>query len=238
MPEADRFLAVIPARGGSKRLPRKNVLPLAGRPLIAWSIATARASGCFVDLLVSTDDPEIATVARDAGAHVPWLRPADLATDTATSVDVVVHAVDWYEAEHGPLDGVMLLQPTSPFRTAPTMREAVRRYVGTGCAVPVVGVSPVETHPAWTFLIEDDHLSPVLGWEPLSRRSQDLPPACALNGSSYLLPPARLRSSRSFFAPDMLPLLMNDRDETLDIDTEEDWRRAESLAAARSAGLS
>ena len=113
-----RLLAIVPARGGSKRLPRKNVLLLGGKPLIAWTIDAARDSGCFVDVLVSTDDAEIADRARAHGALVPWLRPPEFATDTARSIDVVLHALDWYERERGAVAGMMLLQPTSPFRTA------------------------------------------------------------------------------------------------------------------------
>ena len=96
-----RLLAIVPARGGSKRLPRKNLLPMGGKPLIAWTLDAAVQSGCFVDVLVSTDDAEIAEAALSHGALVPWLRPAEFATDTARSIDVVLHALDWYEREIG-----------------------------------------------------------------------------------------------------------------------------------------
>lgn len=236
MPSDARLLAIIPARGGSKRLPRKNVLPLGGKPLIAWTIDAARESGCFVDVLVSTDDAEIAEAARAHGALVPWLRPAEFATDTARSIDVVLHALDWYERECGAVAGMMLLQPTSPFRTAATIRDAATRFHVLGADAPVVGVSPAENHPAWTFSVEGSRMQPFCGWDSLKLRSQDLPPAYTLNGAIYVSTPARLRATQSFYAEDMHALVMPDRAESQDIDTAEDWARAERLlpSSARS----
>ena len=100
-----RILALVTARAGSKRLPGKNIRPLGGKPLIVWSIDIAKNIREICDILVSTDCPDIAAVSQKAGAYVPWLRPAELATDTASSVDVAIHALDWYEAEKGAVDG-------------------------------------------------------------------------------------------------------------------------------------
>lgn len=222
-----RILAIVPARGGSKRLPRKNVLPLGGKTLIAWTIDAARESGCFVDVLVSTDDVEIAEAARAHGALVPWLRPAEFATDTARSIDAVLHALDWYERERGTVAGMMLLQPTSPFRSAATIRDAAARFLELGADVPVVGVSAAENHPAWTFSVEGSRMQPFCGWDSLKLRSQDLPPAYTLNGAIYVSTPARLRATQSFYAEDMHALVMPNRAESLDIDTAEDWECAE-----------
>jgi CMP-N-acetylneuraminic acid synthetase len=234
-----RLLAVVPARGGSKRLPRKNLRPLSGRPLIGWTLNAARKSDCFVDVLVSTDDEEIAAFARAEGALVPWLRPASLATDTARSVDVVLHALDWYESENGSIIGVVLLQPTSPFRSAATIRRAVQHFVALGADAPVVSVSPADTHPAWTFSLEGSRMRPFCGWDDLKLRSQDLPAAYTLNGAVYVSQPARLRVTQSFYAEDMHALVMKDRAESQDIDTAEDWERAEQmLVVKRQAGTS
>ena len=123
-----RILAFITARGGSKRLPEKNIRPLGGKPLMMWSIDVARDIVDVCDILVSTDDSGIAKIARDGGALVPWLRPAELATDTATSVDVCLHAIDWYEAEKEEADGLMLLQPTSPFRSQETVLRGIELF--------------------------------------------------------------------------------------------------------------
>ncbi|MDZ5456533.1 acylneuraminate cytidylyltransferase family protein [Azohydromonas lata] len=229
-----RLLAVIPARGGSKRLPRKNVLPLAGRPLIQWSIDAALASGVFDAVLVSTDDEEIAAAARAAGALVPWLRPADLASDTATSAAVLQHALEWYECERGPAEAVVLLQPTSPFRRAGSIREAVAAYHVQNAVAPraaVVSVSPAAQHPAWCFRLgEGATMEPFQGWDALQRRSQDLPPAYALNGSIYVLPAPLVRGGGALLQPGTRAFVMADLHESLDIDTAEDWAQAQAQA--------
>lgn len=234
MPADLRLLAIVPARGGSKRLPRKNMLPLGGKPLIAWTIDAASQSGCFVDVLVSTDDEEIAAISRRHGSLVPWLRPAELASDTARSIDVVLHALDWYEQAHGAVDGLMLLQPTSPFRTGATIRAGAERFASLGAGPAVVSVSPAEAHPAWTFLQEGERIRPACGWDSLTLRSQDLPPAYRLNGAVYVATPAQLRATQSFFAEDMNALVMPDPEESEDIDTPQDWARAEQLVLAQA----
>lgn len=241
MAELPRLLALVPARGGSKRLPRKNVLPLGGRPLIQWSIAAALESGVCADVLVSTDDEEIAAVSRAAGAMVPWLRPAELSTDTAGSAGVITHALAWYEQEHGSVDAVLLLQPTSPFRSAEAIRGAVRAYADQPGQAgqrrhPVVSVSPAASHPAWTFAWQDGELRPSLGWEPLSLRSQDLAPAYALNGALYVIPAEDARAARPIVRPGVLPYVMTDARESLDIDTADDWALASHWADAPGAG--
>jgi CMP-N,N'-diacetyllegionaminic acid synthase len=234
MAEAGKVVAVVPARGGSKRLPRKNVLPLAGRPLIAWTLDVARESGVLDDLLVSTDDEEIAAVARQCGASVPWLRPPALATDTATSAAVLQHALQWYESEHGSVAAVVLLQPTSPFRSAETLRGAVASFL----AQPpsdrhaVVGVSPAAAHPAWTFRVEGATMHPFLGWDAMQHRSQDLPAAYTLNGAIYVLSPEAIHDGAPLIRPGARPFVMTDPREALDIDTEEDWRTAQRMAAS------
>jgi CMP-N,N'-diacetyllegionaminic acid synthase len=226
MPEGLRLLAVIPARGGSKRLPRKNLLALGGKPLIAWTIDAALASGVLDTVLVSTDDEEIAGVARHAGALVPWLRPPELAGDTATSAAVLRHALAWHDAEHRPVDAVVLLQPTSPFRTAASIRSAVAAF--TAAASAVVSVSPALQHPAWCFSVSAGAMQPFLGWELLERRSQELPAAFALNGAIYVLPADDVRRGAPLLQPGVRPFLMTDPVEALDIDTEDDFRVAQA----------
>lgn len=149
-----RILALIPARGGSKRLPGKNVKLLGGLPLIAWTIRSALESQVCVDVVVSTDDPEIKRVSCHYGASVSGLRPIELATDTASSVDVALHALDEYEAGHSPVDGLMLLQPTSPFRPSKTIKEAVGLFESAEGKYPVVSVSPASCHPSWCFKLD------------------------------------------------------------------------------------
>lgn len=221
-----KLLALIPARGGSKRLPGKNILPLGDKPLIAWTIVAALESKIFADVLVSTDDPAIADIARTWGAQAPWLRPPELATDSAGSVEVVLHALDWYEKEYGAIDSLMLLQPTSPFRKPETIQAALRKFMA-GEARSLVTVSPASPPPAWCFHEENGTLVPLLGWEELMRRSQDLKPAYVLNGAIYVSTPDSLRENKTFLTRDTRFLLIDDPFETIDIDTHFDWTMAE-----------
>lgn len=184
--------------------------------------------------LVSTDDPAIASVARSAGATVPWLRPAELATDTASSLDACIHALDWYETHVDSVNGVLLLQPTSPFRSRESLLRGIEIFRANEHR-PVVGVSPVSAHPLWCFKIQDDKLCPYIDGAGLHLRSQDLPPAYVVNGAFYLIAPKDLRERRSFFSDDMVPLLMLQPEECLDIDTEWDWKIAQMLLQTTTA---
>lgn len=225
-----RILALIPARGGSKRLPGKNIRILRGKPLIVWSIDVAKDIPEICDILVSTDDPATAGVCTEAGALVPWLRPEELATDTARSIDVCLHALDWYESDRGSVDGLLLLQPTSPYRSPQTIKSGMalfREYQGR----PVIGVSPAEAHPMWCFKVEGDTMHPFLDEGGLTLRSQDLPPAYVVNGAFYLATPSYLRTRQSFYGEDTVPLMIGSQQEAIDIDTEWDWTLAERILA-------
>jgi N-acylneuraminate cytidylyltransferase len=228
-----RILALIAARGGSKRLPGKNIRILGEKPLIVWSIDVAKDIPEICDILVSTDDAAIATVCTEAGAIVPWLRPAELATDTASSVDVALHALDCYETEKGVVDGILLLQPTSPFRTKETILKGIELFIKNG-QEPVLGVSPTQAHPMWTLKMDGDYVVPFFKEHGLGMRSQDLPAAYVVNGSLYLISPAELRSNRSFVGAKTIPLITESTKEALDIDTEWDWLVAEAAFAASS----
>ena len=190
-----RILALITARGGSKRLPGKNIRLLGGKPLIVWSIEVAKNITDICDILVSTDDIDIAKVCEEAGALVPWLRPAELATDSSSSVDVALHALDWYEAEKGLVDGILLLQPTSPFRSKLNLMRGIELFKQ-HARKTVLGVSPTHKHPSWTLKLEGDYLMPFIEDHGLDARSQDLPTVYVVNGSFYLTSPAELRLMR------------------------------------------
>lgn len=217
-----RILAVILARGGSKRLPRKNIKSLGGQPLIVWSIDIAKNISEICDILVSTDDFDIASVSSAAGALVPWLRPSHLSTDNAASVDAVLHALDWYESEYGCVDGVMLLQPTSPYRSRETVLEGIHRFSQQHRSV--VAVSKVKIHPARCFIIQTDSLKMCVSDPTII---QD---ACyAVNGSLYLIGTDELRKTGSFFDSASIPLIVDCPREALDIDDDFDWWLAEQM---------
>lgn len=217
-----RILAVIPARGGSKRLPGKNAKLLGGRPLIVWSINIAKNIPDVCDILVSTDSSSIASISSTAGALVPWLRPSDLATDTATSVDAVLHALDWYESAHGLVDGVMLLQPTSPFRSREMILEGMKQF--NQHRRSVVAVSEVKVDPARCFFIRERDLKMCV---PTQDNTQEA--AYAVNGALYLISPDELRKTRSFFSTTSVPLIVNSHRESLDIDDDFDWWLAKRM---------
>lgn len=229
-----KILALIPARGGSKRLPGKNIRLLGGMPLIVWTIDAASGISDIADILVSTDDESIATVARSAGAMVPWLRPVELADDTAASVDVALHALDWYERENGAVDGLLLLQPTSPFRTRDTVLRGIELFAAHQ-RPSVIGVSPAQSHPMWCFRIDGDTMRPFVDGGGMSLRSQDMPAAYAVNGAFYLVAPMDLRTDRSFYGRRMMPLVVDSVAEAVDIDTEWDWMFAEAILRRRLA---
>jgi len=211
-------LALIPARGGSRGLPGKNILPVAGRPLLAFSVDAARGSR-FVDRVVlSSDDEAIIAAARGCGCEVPFRRPAALATDDATTIDVVLHALDQLPG----YDVLVLLQPTSPLRNAADVDAACERFAASG-APACVSVSPVEQSPYWMFRL-DDHgaLRPVIESGHRFTRRQDLPQAYALNGAIYIADVSWLRKTRTFVSPETVAYVMPES-RAIDIDTAEDF---------------
>ncbi|AOP33683.1 cytidylyltransferase [Leptospira tipperaryensis] len=224
-----KLLAIIPARGGSKRLPGKNVRILGNKPLIVWSIDVAKVVPEICDTLVSTDDSKIAEVAKQNGALVPWLRPSQLATDTSLSIDVVLHALDWYETEKGKVDGVILLQPTSPFRSKESVEKGISIFREHGMRSTVLGVEKADPHPMWCFKLENGILKPFCEDGGLHLRSQDLPSAYYVNGSFYLTPTKILKEKHTFYTNEILPLVANSEEESFDIDTESDWTSAEDF---------
>jgi CMP-N,N'-diacetyllegionaminic acid synthase len=207
---------------------------LGRRPLVVWSVDIIKDIAEICDILVSTDDPAIADVARKAGALVPWLRPEELSTDTASSVDVCLHAIDWYEAEKRQLDGLLLLQPTSPFRSRDSILRGIELF-RINDRNPVLGVSPALSHPMWCYEIRQRKLHPFIDGTDSRLRSQDLPPAYVINGAFYLIAPNDLRKSRSFISGDAVPLVIEDPQEGIDIDSQWDWQMAESILAMKSA---
>ena len=223
-----KILALITARGGSKRIPKKNIRLLGKKPLILWSIDAIRDIPDICDILVSTDDEAIAETAKKANAMVPWLRPKELATDFATSIDVCLHALDWYESEYGLIDGLLLLQPTSPFRTKSTICHGIDLFRNNNQECPVIGVTNAKTHPYWCYRNTNDGFKPYVE-DGSGYRSQDLPPAYVLNGAFFLISPQSMRKERSFLSENMVPLIFEEPEESIDLDNEWDWMIAESF---------
>jgi CMP-N,N'-diacetyllegionaminic acid synthase len=226
-------VAIIPARSGSKRLPGKNIKLLAGKPLINWTIEAAISSNIFSRIIVSTDSEEIAEVAREAGADIPWLRPDHLATDTSTSFDVVEHAVNTLQAENEVFDAIMVLQPTSPFRSLASIRKAAELFESFHQERSIVSVGPAPAHPAWcNFRDDDGKLLPCLETPTDSRllRSQDLEPVYVYNGLIYMSSVWSLMQHKAILSPNTYSLVIDDEIENIDIDNGFDWLFAEFAA--------
>lgn len=222
-----RVLALIPARAGSRRLPDKNVASLAGKPLIEWTIETARAARTLDRIVVSTDSPKIARIAKTARAETPFLRPASLATDRATSLSVVLHALGWLERNEGYVcDYVLLLQPTSPLRTFRDIDTAVRMALAKSPNA-VVSVSPTGQKPTWLKrLTASGRLRSAGATRRDSGGELYLP-----NGAIYVAKPAVLRANRSWYTNSTLGYVMP-RERSLDIDTPWDLHLARLIVAA------
>ncbi len=222
-----RTLAIIPARGGSKRLPGKNIRSLHGKPLIQWSIDFARSIQWFDAIEVSTDSREIQQCCNSVGQAVERFRPEDLATDEASSVDVVLDVLRWKESQGEYFDLIALLQPTTPVRHRSHWDDALD-LLKDGGNDAVIGVGPVQTHPHLVFKWDDAQtLAPWDKNRPLALRSQDLEPAVSVNGSLYLIRTSALINERSFMPPLTAGILMREPLYNLDIDTEFDWLMAE-----------
>jgi len=224
MIEGMSVLAVIPARGGSKGVPGKNIRPAGGMPLIGWTIEAARGSMHLDRIILSSDDPAIISVARDMGCDVPFVREAGLAKDDTPGIDVVLDALQRCPG----YEWVVLLQPTSPLRTAQDIDSAIERCLNAG-APSCVSVCAAQESPYWMFTLDDGaHLSPLLPGETIARR-QDLPPVYLLNGAIYVARTEWLLEQCSFLTRETVAYEMP-LGRSLDIDTEEDFMKLQVLA--------
>lgn len=224
MTDTSKVLALIPARGGSKGLPRKNVLPLGGKPLIAWSIEAARGSGLVDRLILSSDDQEIISVAKTWGCEVPFVRPAELATDQAGSLDVVRHALSAIPERY---DFVVLLQPTSPLRTSDDIDGCIRLCMTRGAATCVT-VCAVDKTPYWMFKKDpSDRLIPLFPASEMPQSRQQAPVVYQLNGAVYVARTEHIIKGGMLVDADTVGYVMSGSRST-DIDTKEDLQSLEA----------
>jgi len=223
-----KILALIPARSGSKGVLDKNIRMLGQKPLIAYSIEAALKSSSINRTIVTTDSEVYGSIAKNFGAEVPFIRPAYLAEDNTASIDVVLHALEYLFEKGDHFDAVCLLQPTSPFRTEDLIERAVEQFTDSG-ADALISVLPVphEYNPHWIFEpTEDNYLTIATGEETIIKRRQDLPPAFIRDGSIYITKTSVLLGKKSFYG-DKLTYIVNDPNLSVNIDTEQDWKKAE-----------
>ncbi|MFP4077232.1 MAG: pseudaminic acid cytidylyltransferase [Halochromatium sp.] len=221
-------LCIIPARGGSKRIPRKNIRDFCGKPMIAWSIEAAQASALFEHIIVSTDDDEIAAVAEAHGAEVSFRRPAELANDHAGTTEVIAHATQWVLDQHGPLEAVCCLYATAPFVQVADLQAGLQRLQQGDwafCFTVTEFASPIfrafeQTSDGGIQMVFPEHFN---------KRSQDLPAALHDAGQFYWGRPDAWLSNKRLFDRHSTPLIIP-RWRVQDIDTPDDWKRAELIA--------
>jgi N-acylneuraminate cytidylyltransferase len=236
------IIAFIPARSGSKRIPGKNVKPLGGHPLLAYSIDAARRAGLFVDVVVSTDSEEYREIALGYGASVPFLRPAALASDTSPDIEWVLHALDRAPVPSGRPDAFAILRPTSPFRSAGTIRRAWSHFLANGTADSLRAVEPCAQHPAKMWIVEGARMRPVMAnpdpaatpWH--SCQHSTLPPIWVQNASLEIAWTRVPLELGTIAGSEIVPFFTEGR-EGFDLNRPENWIVAEHLVGSGAVRL-
>lgn len=226
----EKFIAIITARDGSKRLPNKNILDLAGQPLISWTIEAAKNCDLIQEVVVSTDSMEIKEIAEKYNATVPFLRPENLSNDTASSFDVVKHCIDYYKNEENrEFEYLILLQPTSPLRTSEDITNAIHLLESKN-ADAVISICETDHSPLWSNTVDDNLcLDNFLRDEVKNTRSQDLPSYYRINGAIYICKISEFLKQKTFFLINNIFGYKMSTDTSVDIDTKLDFIVADFL---------
>ncbi|MFZ4855386.1 MAG: cytidylyltransferase domain-containing protein [Desulfuromonadaceae bacterium] len=230
MSNNNRVLGLIPARGGSKRLPRKNLLSLAGKPLIFYTIQAGLQSRFIDELIVSTDDVEIAGVSGEYGAKIPFMRPAELARDETSTFEVVLHAIDYYKTVEGrSFENIVILQPTSPLRDYTDIDNAMLLMHEKKADAVISVCEPAHT-PLWCNTLPDDlSMEGFLREDVKHKRSQELDRYYRLNGAIYIFNISRLIAEKTFFINSNIFAYIMHQEKSVDIDTSLDMKLCEVL---------
>jgi CMP-N-acetylneuraminic acid synthetase len=225
-----KILAIIPARGGSKGVPGKNIKLLNGKPLLAYTSEIAMQSKMLSEVMVSTEDEQIKNVAARLGMKVPFMRPQALAQDKTPTIDVIIHALEWYEKQNIFFEAVCLLQITSPFRTVEFLDKAIAKFIESDCdSLVSVQKVPLEYNPHWTFEVNDEgNLKIATGEIKIIPRRQDLPTAYHRDGSIYITKTTVLLEEHSLYGKSTA-FIESDPELYVNIDTMEDWENAEKM---------
>ncbi|MFT8872857.1 MAG: acylneuraminate cytidylyltransferase family protein [Sporolactobacillus sp.] len=228
------ILAIIPARGGSRGIPHKNIVDICGLPLIAYSINEAKKSKYIDTLVVSTEDDEIAHIAEQFGAEVPFKRPAALAKDETPGMDPILHAIKWFKEKNIIYNDIMCLQCTTPLRTAKQIDEAIEKHINTN-ADALVSVCESKISPYWMKKIENGNLVDFVADSPFYARRQETPVIYQLNGAIYLAKAITLLKNKTWYTPRTLAYVM-DEQSSLDIDSSLDLKFFEYLEREKHSG--
>lgn len=229
-----KILCVIPVRGGSKGIPGKNIKLLGGQPLLKYTTDVALESKFIEKVIVSTDDLEILSCAKDLGVEVPFKRPDHLAKDNTPTLPVIQHAIQFYEAKGEYFDAVCLLQATSPFRTVEFLDDAIQTFnsKNTDSLVSVQEV-PHEYNPHWVFEDDNGNLTISTGEETIIPRRQELPKAFHRDGSIYLTKVSVIQEQNSLYGSS-ISYVISSKEDYVNIDTQKDWIKAEELLKKRN----
>lgn len=225
-----KILALIPARGGSKGVPGKNIKLLNGKSLLAYTAEVALKSTYFNEVIISTEDEKIIEVAKNLGIKVPFVRPMELAQDDTPTIDVIIHTLQWYENQNISFDAVCLLQVTTPFRTVEFLNKAIEKFIekDSDSLVSVQKV-PHEYNPHWTFEVNSiGNLKIATGESEIIKRRQELPVAYHRDGSIYITKTKVLLQNKSLYGK-TTTFLESDSESHVNIDTIEDWVKAEAI---------
>jgi CMP-N,N'-diacetyllegionaminic acid synthase len=225
-----RILAIIPARGGSKGIPEKNIKLLDSKPLLSYTTEIALQSKLLSEVIVSSEDDKIIEIAKTLGVQVPFVRPTELAQDNTPTIDVIIHALEWYKNKNIFFDAVCLLQVTSPFRTVAFLDKAIEKFIQTGCdSLVSVQKVPHEFNPHWAFEINDDgNLKIATGETEIISRRQELPMAYHRDGSIYITKTNVLIQQHSLYGKS-ISYIESDPEFYVNIDTLDDWEKAEEM---------
>lgn len=225
-----RILTIIPARGSSKGVPEKNIKLLDGKPLLSYTTEIALQSKLLTEVIVSSEDDKIIEISKTLGIIVPFVRPTELAQDNTPTIDVIIHALEWYKNKTIFFDAVCLLQVTSPFRTVAFLDKAIEKFIQSGCdSLVSVQKVPHEFNPHWAFEINSEgNLKIATGETEIISRRQELPMAYHRDGSIYITKTEVLLEQRSLYGKS-ISYIESDPEFYVNIDTLYDWEKAEEM---------
>ncbi|MFV9484371.1 cytidylyltransferase domain-containing protein [Christiangramia sp. ASW11-125] len=229
-----RILGIIPARGGSKGIPGKNIKLLGGKPLLVYTIDSVKASELLTKCILSSDSEEIINSGKKFGVEAPFIRPAEFAKDATASIDVIKHALEFFAASNEHFDAVCLLQPTTPFRITGLIDDAIRKFeAGNFDSLLSVREVPHEFNPHWVFEEKNGRLQIATGEKNIISRRQELPKAFHRDGAVYLTKTEVILQENSLYG-NRIGYIENSDADYVNLDTEADWVKAEKILKTKS----
>ena len=223
-----KILAIIPARKNSKRIKNKNKILLKNKKMIEHTFLLAKKSKLVTKVLLTTDDKELIKISEKYGILAPWVRPKEISGDFSPSYKAIIHAYDWYETNYEKVDGIFVLQPTSPFRTIKTLKEMIKIFK-TNNKKSVINVSKCNEHPEWMLKLKNSKILPYISKKYFTNRSQSLAKLYKINGLGYLINPSILKKEKTLIPKNSIPCINKSKIESIDIDDMQDYLIAKKI---------